>query len=153
MASSVKLDPFGLRPRAYWPKLPEPVQGLVMNFLAYMRGEAEAAAMSSAKIAEIAREDLGAAATMQYWLHAIKTIDWLLTRSTQKQKFMEILLAQQEGRWTVPATSPATSSVPAALPVACESGEPRAKPAVAGTRSEETSGRSSRKRKSAASTP
>jgi hypothetical protein len=102
------LDANGLRQKKFWPHLPEPVQQELIEFLAFYRAVAESAALKAAEIADIAREDLGAAENSRYWTRVVRSIDWLLHRVPMRQRYLEIRLAKEQGRWQPPEPEPAT---------------------------------------------
>lgn len=103
-----KLDARGLRDRRFWPHLSADQQQTLIDFLAYYRAVAESAALKAAEIADIASEDLGQAETARYWARVVKSIDWLLHRVPMRQVYLEIQLAQREGRWRPQEPEPAT---------------------------------------------
>jgi hypothetical protein len=99
MPRKVSFDGQGLRDRRQWPSIPPDQAQAMLDFLGWYRAVAEDALTKSAAIAEIAREDLGSAGNAQWWAHVIRAIDWLMHQVGKRQKYLEIQLAQREGRW------------------------------------------------------
>lgn len=108
MPRKPELDAHGLRHKRFWPHLTADQQATLLEFLAWWRATAEHAHDRAAELAAIAKEDTGAQGMAQWWAHAIRTIDWLLHRVPQRQQYLEIKLAQAEGRWRDKAPARAT---------------------------------------------
>lgn len=108
MPRKAKLDAQGLREKRFWPHLSAEHQAELVNFLGWYRAVAQDAKAGADAIAAIASQDLGSRGNAEWWAYVIRSIDWLLSRVPTRQQYLEILLAEQEGRWQPKATRPGT---------------------------------------------
>lgn len=110
MPRKLKLDPRGCRSRRFWPSLSDESQELILNYLGFWRAKAEQAAFASAALADIANRDDSTLNNAKWWMYSVRTIDWLMHHVHNKQEWLEVLLAQKEGRWKPPVREPDTLS-------------------------------------------
>jgi hypothetical protein len=108
MPRKPKLDHRGLRERRWWPELTEDEQKTIINFLGWYRAVAEDGHAKAVELANMATIDNGTRQNAEWWAYAVRTVDWLLSYVPHRQQYLEILLAEKEGRWKPPATRPGT---------------------------------------------
>jgi hypothetical protein len=108
MSRPIKLDANGLRPRTSWPRLTDEQQTTLREFLAWWRVQCEYGAQRSGELAAIATEDTGQAKVAEWWAHAVRAIDFLLSKVGQRQQYLEIQAAMKEKRWKDKVTEPGT---------------------------------------------
>lgn len=135
MSRPHQLDANGLRRRVFYPTLPADVQDELLAFLAWHRAIAEDAVSKAAHLAELAQVDAGMAGSADHWAKVVKAIDWLLHRVPMRQRYLEIKLAMEEGRWRPTGSEPVTSSEPVPLAPVSAPGTKAGRKGTAGKRS------------------